>query len=153
MRQKKHSADIDSVLSLLTTMTTRPQPIEELAVSYSASQFLPERACILAVSGGDSHIPLDADMGTRSTEDSHGLLAPSIVENKVSQSLPAFEEGAVMHHRSPSRAESVHHAALPHLARGAAAGQTSAPSYRMPHQWHALANPRLAVEAQQPLPA
>ena len=36
-----------------------------------------------------------------------GSLSPSVVEKKASQSLPAFEEGAALHHRSPPRAASV----------------------------------------------
>ena len=72
-----------------------------------------------------------------------GSLSPSIVEKKASQSLPAFEEGAVTAPSQSVKGCKRHHAALPHLVRGADVGQTSAPSHHMPHQWHAHAVPTL----------
>lgn len=83
-----------------------------------------------------------------------GSLSPSVAEKKASQSLPALEECAVTAPPQSVKVCKRHHAALPHLVRGADVGQTSAPSRRMPHRWHAsVVPPRLAVETQQPLPA
>lgn len=62
-----------------------------------------------------------------------GSLSSSIMEKKASQSLPAFEEGAATALPQSAKGCKRHHAALPHLVRGATAGQTSAASHRMPH--------------------